>query len=182
MPLGQEELSELARLGQALIDAEEAVEKAEQALKDRKAELRKLVESEIPDYMQECGVSKVTLDGGATIGYKDDVRLEWDEAKKANAFEWLESNDFGGLIKTGVTASFGKGELEKAKELLSKLSESGLEVALKRDVHYQTMCAFLREQIAAGTAIPLEEWGAVAIKKADVKMPRARRIDTQVRT
>lgn len=182
MTINPDSLAELARLGQALIDAEGAVEAAERALKEAKEKERKLRENEIPDYMQEVGLTKVVLDGGAVISFKDDVRLEWDAAKKEAAFAWLEANDFGGLIKTTVTTEFGKGELEKAKELLTRLAqEFGYEAALKRDVHFQTMCAFLREQIEAGTAIPLEEWGAVSIKKAKVTLPRAKNvIETKV--
>lgn len=172
--LPSDALKELKRLSDALVAAENAVEAAEQALKDAKAQERKLREEEVPDFMQELGIAKLQLETGEIIGYKPDVRLEWNDAQKGAAFGWLEENGFGGLIKTVVGAAFGKGELEKAKELLARLTEEGLEAALKRDVHYHTMCAFLREQIEDGAAIPLEEWGAVSINKATVSQPRKR--------
>lgn len=173
--LSPDSLKELTRLANELVAAERAVEEAERALKDAKERERRLREEAVPDFMQELGIAKLALETGETISYKDDVRLEWDATKKDACFAWLEAHGHGGLIKTVVGVGFGKGELEKAKALLARLTEEGLETALKRDVHYQTMCAFLREQIAAGEPIPLEEWGAVSIKKADVKAPRRTR-------
>lgn len=170
----QDSLQQLAKLANELVGAEAAVEAAEQALKDAKERARQLREEELPDFMQELGISDLKLEGGEKISYKDDVRLEWDAPKKERAFAWLEEHDFGGLIKTEVGASFGKGEIEKAKALLQSLSEQGFETQMKRDVNWQTMCAFLREQIAAGNPIPLEEWGAVAVKKATVKLPKGK--------
>jgi hypothetical protein len=172
-------LKELNRLAKQLIEADAAVEAAEQALKDAKLAARKLREDEIPDYMQEIGITKVTLDSGDSISYKDDIRLEWDDEKRAKAFKWLEANDYGGLIKTTVAATFGKGELEQAKELFTQLSEAGHSAELDRDVHYQTMCAFLREQVEAGSPIPMEDWGAVSIKKATVTKPKVKRSTTR---
>lgn len=173
--LDSDALKELTRLANALVEAEQAVEAAEQALKDAKARERHLREVEVPDYMQELGVQKLTLESGDAIGYKPDVRLEWDHEKKERAFKWLEEHEFGGMIKTEVISSFGKGELEKAKELLKSLAEQGLDPVLERDVNWQTMCAFLREQIEEGNPIPLEEWGAVSINKATVSKPRKKK-------
>ena len=140
---------------------------------------RKLQEEDVPSMMEELQLTSFKLQTGETVGWKPDVRLEMDNMKKDEAYNWLEEHDFGGLIKTVVGVQFGKGELEKAKGLLAQLIELGYsEPSLKRDVHYQTMCAFLREQIEKGTDMPLESiFGAVAIKKATVKFPpRPKRI------
>lgn len=175
MTIPQDSLKELTKLANALIAAEAAVESAEQALKEAKERARQLREEELPDFMQELGVNELRLEGGEKIGYKDDVRLEWDAPKKERAFTWLEEHDFGGLIKTEVSVAFGKGQLEWAKKLMRDLAEAfHLEPEMKRDVNWQTMCAFLREQIAEGNPIPLEEWGAVSIKKATVKLPKGK--------
>lgn len=172
-------MEELVAMAQKLVEAGEAVEIAEEAVRLAKETRRKLQEEDIPTMMEELQLTSFKLSTGETIGWKPDVRLEMDNMKKDEAYDWLESHDFGGLIKTIVAVQFGKGELEKAKALLAQLVELGFaEPMLKRDVHYQTMCAFLREQIEKGTDIPLEAiFGAVAIKKATVKFPpRARKI------
>lgn len=170
--LNSDALKELARLSAALIEAEEEVERLDRAMKDAKERARILREQEIPDYMQELGLSKIVLETGETVAYKDDVRLEWDNEKKSRAFVWLEENDFGGLIKTNVIAEFGKGEIEKAKALLERLESEGFSASFKRDVNFQTMCAFLREQIEKGAPVPLDEWGATPIKKAKITAPK----------
>lgn len=173
--ISSDALKEVTRLGNALIEAENKVSEAEQALKDAKEQARILREEDIPEYLKELGLTAIKLDSGETVSYKPDVRLEWDDEQKGRALEWLEgenNGEFAGLIKTTVTTNFGKGELEKAKELLAKIEEIfGYAPVLKRDVNWQTMCAFLREQIESGKAIPLDQWGAVAINKATVKGP-----------
>lgn len=174
--LSSDALKEVTRLAKELLKADDAVEKAEKEFKAAKETARILREEDIPNYLQELGLTAIKLETGETVSYKDDVRLEWDDEKKGKAFVWLEENNYGGLIKTTVTTSFGKGELEKARALLERLAEEFKDaVALKRDVNWQTMCAFLREQIEAAAVIPMDEWGAVAIKKATVKFPPKKR-------
>jgi len=179
--MDSDKLRELVALANALKAAQEVEEAAEKALKAASARVRQLQEEEIPYFMTELGVTSFKLESGETVSWKNDVRIELPAEQKEAAWGWLEAHGFGGLIKTTVTASFGKGELEQAKELLTKLEAMGYHAAaLARNVHYQTLCAFLREQLESNAEIPLETFGAVAIKRASLKAPskaRAKRED-----
>ncbi len=161
-------LDDMAELARALVEAEKVTEKAEENLSKVKERERVLREETIPGAMQELGVEALTLDTGQKLTVKQDVYAAIPKDKKDEAFAWLEENNFGGLIKTEVAVQFGKGELEKAKELLEKLEAEDYAAGITQDVHAQTLKAFLREEIRKGTNIPLEKFGARPVSVAKI--------------
>ena len=153
-------LDQMAALARALVDADASVEQAEVNLKDAKERARILREETIPSAMQEMGLEELKLDTGQKLSVKQDVYASIPSAQKDAAFQWLEDNGFGGLIKVEVAADFRKGEADQAAELFKELQQRGLQVGLDQSVHAQTLKAFLREQLAAGTNVPLDLFGA----------------------
>lgn len=162
-------LDELVLLVQALVNAELKVAEAEKVLSDAKNVEQRLREETIPNAMLELDLEKVKLSTGQTITIKQDVHARIPVDQREAAFTWLESNGFGGLIKTNVITEFGKGELDKAIALADSLKESGVDAFVKRDIHYQTMAAFLREQIVAAADVPLDMFGATPIWTTKIK-------------
>ncbi len=156
-------LDELTNVAQALLEADAAVEAAEEVLKEKKAYARLLREETIPCAMQEVEMQSFKLNTGQTLRTTMDVYSQTSKESLAEVYDWLEEHNFGGLIKTEVVIEYGKGELEQAVELMQKLSDEGLAPALERGVHAQTMKAFLREQISKGADIPLDLFGATPI-------------------
>lgn len=179
-------LEELTAAAKKLVDAEKATTDAENALKVAKEKERVLREETLPGMMQEIGVEKMTLLDGNEITVKQEVYASVPEGRKAVAWNWLEKNNFGGLIKTSVSVDFGKGELEEAEKLIDELATIGVTNAvLSRDVHPQTLKAFLKERLAepktefteeeaaAGmTPLSLEMFGARAVQTAKVKQKK----------
>lgn len=153
-------LDQMAALVRALVDADERVEQADSALKAATERARTLREETIPSAMQELGLEELKLETGEKLSIKQDVYASIPAAKKDQAFLWLEENGFGGLIKVEVAADFRKGEADAALVLFHELQERGLQAALNQSVHAQTLKAFLREQLAAGTNVPLDLFGA----------------------
>lgn len=162
---------QIAILAQALIEAEQQVEFAEMRLRGAKEKVRQLKEETIPCAMQELGLEKFTLTTGENVTIKNDVYASIPADQKPTAYAWLLNNGFGGLIKTEVTVSFGRGEKETAEKLAHELANKGLTTVISDDVHAQTLKAFLREQLANGSSIPLELFGARAVSVATVKAP-----------
>lgn len=160
-----DDISEMAR---ALVDAEEIVNHAEQKLKDAKERFRYLQEETIPAAMQELGLESLTLNTGEKLKVKQEVYASLTASNKPAAFQWLEENDFGGLIKVEVSVQYGKGEIETAVELCERLNGEGITAEMSQDVNAQTLKAFLREQIAAGAAIPMELFGARPVWQAKI--------------
>lgn len=153
-------LDQMAALARAMVDADASVEQAEASLKEAKERARILREETIPSAMQELGLEELKLDTGQKLSVKQDVYASIPSAQKDAAFQWLEDNGFGGLIKVEVAADFRKGEADQAAELFKELQQRGLQVGLDQSVHAQTLKAFLREQLAAGTNVPLDLFGA----------------------
>lgn len=165
------ELDELALMAQALIAADEAVEKADTELKAKKEKARILREETLPGAMQELGVTEFKLDSGQRISVRQEVYAQIPAASKGAAFQWLRDHGFDGLIKTGVTTEFGRGESEEAAKLLERLHTEGfINASLKEDVHPQTLKAFLKEQINAGgdDPVPLDLFGARPVFTAKI--------------
>lgn len=153
-------LDDMASLARALVDADAAVEDADQALKDAKERARVLREETIPSAMQELGLEELKLVTGQKLSIKQEVYASIPASNKNAAFQWLNDNGFGGLIKIEVDASFGKGEQDAAMALYQELNSRGLTASFDQGVHAQTLKAFLKEQLAQGTNIPLDLFGA----------------------
>ena len=153
-------LDDMASLARALVDADSAVEDADQALKDAKERARVLREETIPSAMQELGLEELKLATGQKLSIKQEVYASIPASNKQAAFQWLNDNGFGGLIKIDVDASFGKGEQDAALALYQELTSRGLTASFDQGVHAQTLKAFLKEQLSQGTNIPLDLFGA----------------------
>ena len=161
-------VDDIIQMAKALIDAEKAVDAAEKTLSAAKEQFRYIQEETIPAAMQELGVQEITLDTGEKLKVKQEVYAQLTAATKPAAFQWLEDNNFGGLIKVDVSVAYGKGEYEVAVQLKDRLSSEGLQVDLSRDVNGQTLKAFLREQISNGSNIPLDLFNARPVWQAEI--------------
>jgi hypothetical protein len=162
-------LAEISQLARALLEADRAVMLADEELKQRKEAARILREESLPMALLELGLREVRLESGEKISIKQDVFAAIPAARREEAFNWLEAHGFGGLIKTAVALRFSKGELEQAQDLYEDLLADGFAPELTREVHAQTLKAFLREQLEAATVeLPLELFGANPIWVAKI--------------
>lgn len=161
-------LDQMAALARALVDMDASVEKAEVNLKDAKERARVLREETIPSAMQELGLEELKLETGQKLSVKQDVYAAIPSHFKKAAFDWLEENGFGGLVKTELSVQYGRGEFEKAMALKQHLTDYGVFSEVTQNVHAQTLKAFLREQIAAGSNVPLDIFGARPVWTAKI--------------
>lgn len=161
-------IDDISEMATALVDAELMVEEAENLLKRAKERHRYLQEETIPAAMQELGLESLTLTTGEKLKVKQEVYASLTAANKPAAFQWLEEHDFGGLIKVEVSVQYGKGEIEDALKLQKDLIQEGIQAEISQDVNGQTLKAFLREQIAKGSNLPLELFGARPVWQAKI--------------
>ena len=97
-----------------------------------------------------------------------DVYSSLSNENKPKAYAWLNSHEYGGLIKVELSINYSKGEKEKAEAMLSELTRKGLNVDLTENVHHSTLAAFLRERVREGAEIPLDLFGARPVFKTKV--------------
>ena len=161
-------INDISILVRSLLEAEEASEMAELKLKQAKEQVRLLKEETIPGAMQELGLESLVLDTGHKLTCTQEVYASIPVSNRGAAFRWLEDNGYGGLIKTELSVVYGKGELEQAVQLEHELADRGCAVDISQSVHPQTLKAFIKEQLAEGTGIPLELFGARPVITAKI--------------
>lgn len=138
----------------------------EKAIEEKKAELDRITKDLLPGLMQECNFLTLGLDDGRTITVKDVVKASITEAKRESAHEWLRQNGFDGIIKTAITAEFGRGEDAEAQRVLAALDQAGAHATVKESIHNATLTSFVKGELEKGTPIPFELFGVYQYKEA----------------
>jgi hypothetical protein len=163
-------LGKLSALANKQLEIERWIEAQQERLKLATDALRRVREVELPEALDEAGVSKFTLSDGSTVSVSPYYSASIPADRKAEAFQWLDRNGFGDLIKTEVVTRFGRGEIDQARELSRNLKDQGYEAENKDSVHAQTLKAFIREQIeSGGVAVPLDLFGAYVGRQTVIK-------------
>jgi len=165
------EVTEIAALAELQLKRQEIVETLEQHLKEAQANLRQVQEVDLPNAMQQAGVSEIKLPSGEKITIKDDVYASIPKDERYHeAMDWLRDHGFGDVIKNEVKVAFGKGEEDQAAALMAELNANGWKNYTSAvTVHASTLKALIREQLAKGADFPLELFGAMPVSKAVIK-------------
>lgn len=164
------ELLEIAKLAEAQHAAQQRVDLLEINLKDAKEELRKLAEQQLPEAMENAGISEYTTTTGISVEVKEKVRGSLPAENKAKGFAWLEEKGFGGLIESKVVVPFGRDELSEANALCERLQKECRIAVVDRSVHHARLDGFIREQLTQGKDIPLDIFGVYRQRVAKVEV------------
>jgi len=162
-------IKQIATLANHQVWLIKAIEESENALKALNEQLKQVSEVDLPAAMFEAGVSSFTLENGMKVSTKEDVYASIPKGQENLAYDWLNENGFGGIIKHVVSASFGKEEDSRAKEFVKAAQDLGLNPEDKKSIHAATLKAFVKEQLQQGKNIPLDLFGAFQVTKATVK-------------
>lgn len=168
-PLGDNILAQIAATARNILEAQQAVTEAEEALKTAQNLLRALQENTMPDLMAAAGQEKLTTADGLVVEIKSSVRGQPSKDNEKAAFAWLRSKGQGGVIKSEIKADLGKAAEDKVKAAVDALSSQGIKAGVKEGVHWQTLGALVREMLARGDDVPLDLLGVHVWKLADVK-------------
>lgn len=163
------DLSSLQNLAEQQAAAEAEVAKAEAALNRAKEVLKDLAERQVPDAMEQVGLSEFKTATGLVIKIDEIIRASIPNPQLFAALAWLKAHNHSALIKRSVVLNFGKGEDDKADKLLRELVEQGLEPTDKAGVHPQTLGAFVREKLEKGEEVPLDLFGVFRQRVARIK-------------
>lgn len=161
------DLKRVIDLAKLLVAQRDKVESMEKELKAAQADLRRIETEDLPELMREIGMASVTLDDGSIIEVTDEVQCAITEGARNAAHEWLINNGFGGLIKTEVVVTFGRGERDEAEEFAQQVGDHHPELVER--VHPSTLKSFVKEQLEKGIAIPFDLFGIHPYSKAKFK-------------
>ena len=164
-----DKVKSISELCNRLLDLQEQARRIEENLKSKNDEIRVLSEQEIPNLMQEAGVSEFKLADGSSVSIKPFYAAKIPVSKTDEAFQWLTGNGYGDLIKNTVSLNFGKSEDNLANSLVEDLKSKGHNVSQKKKVEPQTLKAFVKEAIQNGQNVPMDLFGIYISNKTTIK-------------
>ncbi len=132
------DIQTLASYCQELQQKEDEISSLEAQIKKKKEEADKISSEIIPNMLAEQGLSSLKLADGSSI----------------DAYNWLRENGLADIIKNEVAVQFGKGEDNKAEQLLTLAEQEGYEPTQKQKVEPMTLKALYRERVEAGLDMP----------------------------
>ena len=135
---------------------EDEIAAIEEQLKTKKAEADDISSRVIPELLAEQGLTEIKLADNSKVTVKKEFRatLPKDDVRREAAYKWLRDQGLGDIIKNNVFVTFGKGEDDKAKQLLNLAAENGFEPQQKSDVAWNTLTALYQERVQAGLDMP----------------------------
>ena len=150
------DIQTLASFCRDLQSYENEIAKLEELVKDKKQKADKISSEIIPNLLAEQGLSSLKLADGSSVDVRKSYNCTIKKDQVESAFEWLRNNGLGDLIKNEVAVQFGKGEDNKAEQLLGLAVREGYEPSQKQKVEPMTLKALYRERIEAGLDMPSE--------------------------
>ena len=139
---------------------EDEIAAIEEQLKNKKAEGDDISSRVIPELLAEQGLKEIKLSDGSKVSVRKEFRatVPKDYLKRETALQWLRDQGLGDIIKNDVTVSFGKGEDDKAEQLLRLAADNGFEPQQKSDVAWNTLSALYQERVEAGLDMPSDSF------------------------
>tara|TARA_R100000664_G_C2759810_1_gene150012 strand:+ start:5289 stop:5834 length:546 start_codon:yes stop_codon:yes gene_type:complete len=166
--INQSGISTVSNLSKQQIALELRIADLEQELKDAKREHRKIAEDLLPAAMDEHGLTELRMDDGSMIKVTPFYNASIAKDRADEAFRWLTEAGHGSLIKNHVTAAFGRGEDNLAKDLLAELGQRGMQTQTKTWVEPMTLKSFVKEQVEKGENLPYDLLGVFVGQKAKI--------------
>ena len=165
----QKGLKTVAEIAREVNEKEKKISNLEQELKDRKKELLKLTDEELPNILNELGISSFKLEDGSTTSVKQTYGASIKVENRPAAYQWLRENGYDDIIKNQVTCVFGRGEDEKANSFKETAENEGYFPEQKTEVHPQTLRAFVKERVENGDDFPMDLLGVYIGQRAIIR-------------
>ena len=161
-----------------LRDLEINIKSMEEHLAARKARHLLIREKELVDLMDAAGMDKAGLPPAGNMPgmdveivdyYHANIATDWEPERRAKAFAWINKYH-PGMLRNTVTVSFGKGSEKQQKALAAALKKMRIPFTNDFGVPWNTLTAFVREQIEEHRRRPpLELLGATVGRVAKIK-------------
>ena len=137
---------------------EDDIQSKEEEIKKLKEQADKIASEIIPNMLAEQGLSSLKLADGSGVTIKKTYSCTVKKDNLESAYKWLRDNGLGDIIKNEVFVTFGKGEDNKAEQLLNLAVQEGFEPQQKSKVEPMTLKALYRERIEAGLDMPSDSF------------------------
>ena len=162
------DIQTLASYCQELQQKEDEISSLEAQIKKKKEEADKISSEIIPNMLAEQGLSSLKLADGSSIDVRKSYNCTIKKDEMESAYNWLRENGLGDIIKNEVAVQFGKGEDNKAEQLLGLAVQEGYEPTQKQKVEPMTLKAFVKEQVEKGKEVPFDMFGVYIANKTKI--------------
>ena len=133
---------------------EEEIAELEEQIKKKREKADKISSEIIPNMLAEQGISSLKLADGSSVDVRKSYNCTIKKDEMESAYNWLRENGLGSIIKNEVSVQFGKGEDNKAEQLLDLAAREGYEPSQRSKVEPMTLKALYRERVEAGLDMP----------------------------
>tara|TARA_R100000742_G_C4273540_1_gene93110 strand:- start:1003 stop:1560 length:558 start_codon:yes stop_codon:yes gene_type:complete len=162
------EVSDVSEVSNQYLQIESEILNLEEQVKRKKQELQQ-ANDKIVELMTQRGVKEIKTVEGDSVSFKAFYKGSISKDNQPEAFQWLEDNGHGDLIKNIVSVKFGKGDNSIAENLINELQQRQLYPDQKRKVEPMTLNALIGEQINKGNDIPMETFSVFVGNKVKIK-------------
>jgi hypothetical protein len=136
--------------------------------------IKKIEREELPEMFTQARISSVTVEATgnhpAFVAERGTVyNAKIPEDKRQAAFEWLEQNDHGDLVKSVINIFFGMQEHEERLRVMKILSDAKVQYYTNESVHHMTLKAFVKSEILKGHQIPMDLLGVFVFDEIKIK-------------
>ena len=165
----QKGLKTVAEIAREVSEKEKKINGLEKELKDHKKELLKLTDEELPNILNELGITSFKLEDGSTISVKQTYGASIKVENRPSAYCWLRENGYDDIIKNQIICTFARGEDEKANSFKETAEREGYLPHQKTEVHPQTLRAFVKERVENGEEFPMDLLGVFIGQRAIIR-------------
>lgn len=162
------QLVQLGDLANDLFLAELKLLEAQEKAREAQEAVRSIAEQQIPELMDEIGLASFETKSGIKLTVADVIRASIPKVRRDEAYEWMDAEGYGDLIKHNVTINFGRDEGERAEKLIAQLNCEGHRVKDERKVESSTLRKFVGDRLEEGADIPMDLFGAAQFRKAKI--------------
>lgn len=169
-PIGDNLMKTVTDLADKMTAAESEMEKYQALLDEAKENHRRITEKEIPEALDGLE-GDIKLPDGRVIQIAEKIRTHLSADSKPAALDWLDNNGHSALVKRRFIIEFGKGEDKWADKFANDLAKrkKPLNVKRERNVHPQTLTAFVKQSLEDGEDLPLKLFGVFRQRFAKMK-------------
>ena len=149
----QDKLERITRKMREDRDLKLEIKDLESRIEEKKKQFNTLIQKELVDDLNEVGQAYLKLPREGNLPsfsfklkpfYKANINNESEDSVKA--YEWLENEGEGSLIRRNVSVSLGKDSEEIQEKLTNVLEDLGVDYDLKFGIPWNTLTSWLKER------------------------------------
>ena len=148
------ELEEISTIANSLLVLKARIKKGTAYLADLQKQATKIETDTLPDALKRAGIKSFEMPSGEGISIKDTVVTNIKLADKPAAYQWMNDNGYGSLVKTKITLAFGMGEKEQADSLIAYLKKEKFDFGSSQDIHAASLKKWGTDALESGLSTP----------------------------